>query len=536
MNTPTIIMAQLNFTVGDITGNTQKIIAAAEQAKNQYQADLIVYPELSICGYPPEDLVYRHDFIAANNAAVEHVLKTITGIDYIIGHLDKTDTGLYNASSYIRNGKILATYHKQELPNYGVFDEKRYYQAGNQACIVELKGHKIALTICEDLWLKNVAQQAKQAGADVIISMNASPYDNHKNHGRYATIAQRAQATQLPIIYVANVGGQDDLIYDGGSFAVDSQGHVKVQAPSFKEALVPIQLNEQHQPLPGLLAHTPDYYEAMYEALKIGLADYVKKNGFKSIVLGLSGGIDSALVLCVAVDALGPEKVHAVMLPSRYSAEISRSDALALCENTGVSHSMISIEPMFQAFTTGLAEEFEGLPADITEENLQARCRGNILMAISNKKGALLLSTGNKSEMAVGYCTLYGDMAGGYALIKDVFKMDVYALCAYRNALSPVIPQRIIDRPPSAELAPNQADQDTLPPYAILDAILRAYLEQDESVDDLVRQGYDKTVIERVIKLVMRSEHKRRQAAPGPKISQRAFARERRYPITCGQW
>lgn len=541
MNTNTkqpliISIAQLNLTVGDIEGNTSKIIAAAQQAKQQYQADLIIYPELAICGYPPEDLVYRHDFIMADSHALSKISREIIDIDIIIGHLHQTKDGLYNAVSYIREGQQVATYHKQELPNYNVFDEKRYYREGNQHCIFEIKGHRLALVICEDLWWPNAAKQAKENAADLIISVNASPFDDGKIKERQQTIAQRALETQLPIIYVANVGGQDDLIYDGGSFAMDSHGIVQVQAPYFSEAIVPVKIDANHQPMPGEMAPTPSHYEALYQALMVGLRDYVNKNGFNSVVLGVSGGIDSALVLCVAVDALGADRVFAGLLPSRFTSEMSVEDALLLCQNLNVKHTTISIEPAFEAFKQSLAHEFTGLKADTTEENLQARCRANLLMAISNKKGAMLLSTGNKSEVAVGYCTLYGDMAGGYALIKDVFKMDVYALSNYRNSLSPVIPQRIIDRPPTAELALNQTDQDTLPPYSILDAILHGYLECDESVDDLVQAGYDKSIVVRVLQMVKRNEYKRRQSAPGPKVSRRAFARERRYPITCGNW
>ncbi|MFN7097242.1 MAG: NAD+ synthase [Gammaproteobacteria bacterium] len=527
-------MAQLNLTVGDFNGNANKIIAAAKQAKTKYQADLVVYPELTVCGYPPEDLVYRHDVIIANNQALAYIQSAVTDIDLLIGHLEQTSSGLYNAVSYIHNGQKITTYYKQELPNYGVFDEKRYYQPGQQAQIINIKGHRIALGICEDLWHTTVAKQAKTAGADVIISPNASPFDEKKIVQRQEIIRQRVAENKLPIIYVANVGGQDDLIFDGGSFAMDSQGNIQVQAPYFTEAVVPVQINAAHQPEPGEIAPTPSHYEAIYRALVIGLRDYVNKNGFNSVVLGVSGGIDSALVLCLAVDALGADRVYAGLLPSQFTSNMSVEDALALCHNLNVKHCIISIEPAFDAFKQSLAQEFSGLQNDTTEENLQARCRANLLMAISNKKGAMLLSTGNKSEVAVGYCTLYGDMAGGYALIKDIFKMDVYALSHYRNTISPVIPQRIIDRPPTAELAPNQTDQDTLPPYPVLDAILKAYLEDDKSVDDLIQHGYDKIVVERVIHMVKRNEYKRRQAAPGPKISKRAFARERRYPITCG--
>ncbi|NNM58828.1 MAG: NAD+ synthase [Legionellales bacterium] len=528
----TIVMAQLNLTVGDIHGNSQKIIEAAHAAKETHQADLVVYPELTICGYPPEDWVLRNDFIAENEAALENILQQLPDIGLIIGHPHKTSHSLYNALSYLNNKEKRAIYFKQELPNYGVFDEKRYFHPGNQACIIELKGHRIALTICEDLWLNKVSQQAKAAGADLLISSNASPYDGKKISTRHKTILQRSRETQLPIIYVASVGGQDDLIYDGGSFAVDALGKIQVQAPFFKETILPVHINNTHQPVAGYMAPLPRLDEAHYQALQLGLHDYVTKNGFQKVLLGLSGGIDSALVLCLAVDALSAERVHAVMLPSRYTSEISTLDAQALCENLKVSHSTISIEPLYETFIQSLSDEFRGLPVDITEENIQARCRGSLLMAIANKKRALLLSTGNKSELAVGYCTLYGDMAGAYAPIADLYKTEVYHLCAYRNRQSSVIPQRIIDRPPSAELAPDQKDQDTLPEYPILDAILKAYIERNESVEEIVCAGYDKATVMRVIGMVRRNEYKRKQAAPGAKISERAFTREWRYPCT----
>ncbi len=528
-----ITMAQINLTVGDIHGNLRKIIESAHEAKKTHKADLVIYPELTIPGYPPEDLALRDDFVAENNNALEEIMHQLPDVGIIIGHLHKTSHHLYNALSYLNNGKIIATYYKQERPNYGVFDEKRYYQAGDQACIIEIKGHRIAMTVCEDLWLKKVAAQAKMAGADLLISANASPYDNHKITQRHRTITRRTHETQLPIVYVANVGGQDDLIYDGGSFAIDAEGKIQVQAPFFKESITPVHIDAAHQPKPGAKADILPLDEARYQALQLALHDYVKKNGFKKVLLGLSGGIDSALVLCLAVDALSAECVHAVMLPSRYTSEISSVDAIELCKNLNVSHSTISIEPLIEAFTSSLSEEFQGLAPDVTEENMQARCRGNLLMAISNKKNALLLSTGNKSEIAVGYCTLYGDMAGAYSPIADLYKTEVYSLCAYRNQQKPVIPQRIIDRPPSAELAPDQKDQDTLPPYSILDDILRFYIEENKGIAEIVDAGYDKSVVMRVIKMVNRSEYKRKQAALGPRISKRAFSREWRYPTTC---
>jgi NAD+ synthase (glutamine-hydrolysing) len=530
----TIVLAQINLIVGDIAGNVAKILKACQQAKQQWQAQLIVFPELTICGYLAEDLMLRSDFLQACQQALQQIQLQVTDIDIIVGYPLVTAHGIQNAASYIRHGKIIATYAKQELPNYGIFDEKRYFTVGNQPAIVEFNGHKLAIAICEDLWHPTVAQQAKQAGADLIVSINASPFDYYNIQRRKQVIQQRAQENAIAIIYTANIGGHDEVIFDGGSFAVDTQGQTCVQGPMFEETLIPVQLTKHLQPLPGLNIPAPAPLAMLYQALVLAVRDYTYKNHFKRVMLGVSGGIDSAVVLAIAVDALGADNVHAVFLPSRYNSAMSMEDSIKLCENLGVAYSTISIEPIFNAFTTALADEFHELAADKTEENIQARCRGTLLMAISNKKGALLLTTGNKDEMAVGYATLYGDMAGGFAVIKDVFKMDVYALANYRNQIAPVIPQRIIDRPPSAELAPDQTDQDTLPPYPILDAILRAYLEQDQSLAQITALGFDENTVRQVIHMVNVNEYKRYQAAPGPKVSPRAFGRERRYPIVNG--
>ncbi len=529
----TIALAQLDMTVGDIEGNTQKIIHYAHEARDRLHADLVVFPELAICGYPPEDLLFRDDFHQAIEAALQTILTAVNDIDIIVGHPLKTPRGIFNAASYIRQGKIIATYSKQELPNYGVFDEKRYFTAGTQATLVEFHGFNIALTICEDLWHEKVTKQAKQAGADLIISINASPFDREKIALRQATIKQHISTYHIPTLYVATVGGQDDLVFDGGSFAMNAHGQIMLQAPYFKEALVSVSLDKHGEPYLGEIESTPDADAAMYQALVLAVKDYARKNGFTSALLGLSGGIDSALVACIAADALGAANVHARLLPSRYTANMSNEDSVELCQNLGIPYSEISIEPTFQAFTASLSKEFQGLPPDITEENLQARCRGTLLMAISNKKGSLLLATSNKSETAVGYATLYGDMAGGFSVIKDIYKTEVYRLAAYRNQLSPVIPLRIIERAPSAELAPDQKDEDSLPPYSVLDPLLKAFLEQDASLQDLVAQGFDEATVRRVLKMISRSEYKRQQAAPGPKISVRAFHKERRYPISC---
>lgn len=529
-----IVLAQINLIVGDISGNLAKMVEACRQAKSQWQAQLIVFPELTICGYLAEDLMLRPDFLHTCQQALQQLQQQVTDIDMLVGHPMLTAQGVQNCASYIRQGKIIATYAKQELPNYGVFDEKRYFTAGHSAAIIDFQGYKLAIAICEDLWHPMVASQAKQAGADLILSMNASPFDNQNIQRRKEVIQQRAKENAIAILYTANVGGHDEVVFDGGSFAVNNQGQICVQAPMFEEALIPIALQQNLQPLAGEKIAALSPLAALYQALVLAVRDYTYKNHFKSAMLGVSGGIDSAIVLAIAVDALGAENVHAVFLPSRYNSAMSMEDSIKLCENLGVKYSTISIEPIFNAFTSALTEEFQDLAHDKTEENIQARCRGTLLMAISNKKGALLLTTGNKDEMAVGYATLYGDMAGGFALIKDVFKMDVYALANYRNHIAPVIPQRIIDRPPSAELAPDQTDQDTLPPYPILDAILRAYIEQDQSPEQIIALGFDENTVRQVIHMVNISEYKRYQAAPGPKVSPRAFGRERRYPIVNG--
>ena len=533
----TVALAQFNLIVGDIAYNTDQIITLAREAKNRYQADLIIFPELTVCGYPPQDLLYRSDFLAANALAVQHIMQTVTDITVIIGHPEYQEGQYFNTLSVLNNGKKVASYHKRKLPNNGVFDEKRYYTAGEHSCVFSLNGHRIGLSICEDLWTPPVAADLKERGAELIISINASPFDLMKQQRRREMIQQRAQETGLPVIYVANVGGHDDLIYDGGTCVVDKQGHIQQQSPFFEPALDIIHFDAETQCLPSArIADMPTREESLYKAIRLGLKDYVTKNRFTQVVLGVSGGIDSALVLALAVDALGAENVHALILPSRYTAAISLEDGKNLCHALNVKYTELSIEPCFNALLTELAPVFEGYASDITEQNLQARCRGILLMAYANKTGAMLLSTGNKSEIAVGYCTLYGDMAGGYAPIKDIYKMDVYALCRYRNHISPVIPERIIERAPSAELAFDQRDQDNLPPYPVLDAILYAFIEEDLSIDAIVGQGFQRSVVEQVIGLVQHSEHKRRQGPVGPKLSIRAFYKERRYPLTCGSW
>lgn len=533
-----LVMGQINPVVGDVAGNVMKIISTAHQARDQFNADLVVFPELTLTGYPPEDLLLRPGLLKRVNKALTTLKKHLNGVAVLIGHPDgEVRTELYNAASLIVDGKCLGTYFKQNLPNYSVFDEKRYFVDGKHACVVELKGIKIGITICEDIWFTAPASQAADAGAELIVNLNASPFRQGKWQLRETEVKQRVLETRLPIVYVNQVGGQDELVFDGCSFALNAQAEKVVSAPSFETGLFPVYISRNAQgniELTGQVIAKDDELTMVYKALKCGLQDYIEKNHFPGVVLGLSGGIDSALTLALAVDAIGAERVHAVMMPSRYTADISLDDAKAMADGLGVKYSVLPIEPVFNQFLDTLAEQFAGTKVDTTEENIQARCRGIILMALSNKTGAMVLSTGNKSEMAVGYSTLYGDMAGGYAPLKDVYKTLVYQLSNYRNSLSLIIPERIITRPPSAELAEGQVDQDSLPPYEILDELLELYIAEDWCFEDLVAKGYDADMVARVIKMIDRNEYKRRQAPPGIRITSRAFGRDRRYPITSG--
>lgn len=534
-----IVMAQINTLVGDIEGNTDQVIAAALRARDEFKADAIVFPELTLSGYPPEDLLLRPGLSMATVHGLERVKKAVTGIDVIIGYPQKERGGLYNVAAVIRDGQIKATYHKQHLPNYGVFDERRYFVAGEaKACLVDIKGVPVGITICEDIWMPGPVQQAASAGARLILNLNASPYHINKHEEREAVLYERALESGLPIIYVNLIGGQDELVFDGGSTVVNAQGEITQRAPVYETGLYAVDLSIDAQgrviPLEAEIAPVAEDEASVYGALVLGVRDYIEKNGFRGVVIGLSGGIDSALTLAVAVDALGADRVEAVSMPSRYTADMSIDDARAEAEALGVDFKLISIEKPFSAFLDSLAEEFAGLNVDTTEENIQARCRGVLLMAIANKKRRIVLTTGNKSEMAVGYATLYGDMAGGFDVLKDVPKLLVYRLSEYRNRLSPVIPQRVIDRPPSAELAPDQKDEDSLPPYEDLDPILAMYVEQDMTLEEIAARGYDMETVARVIGMVDRNEYKRRQAAPGVRVTQRAFGRDRRYPITSG--
>jgi len=529
-----IVMAQLNFMVGDIHSNTDRIIAASIRARDKLAADAIVFPELAITGYPPEDLLLRVHFIKRVEEAVERICHEVRGITVITGYPLEQAGDLYNAAGVIQDGSVVDVYKKQRLPNYSVFDEKRYFKAGTTACVVTIKNTRVGITICEDIWDTGPAQQAADSAAALLVNLNASPFHAGKQAQREQLVAERARETGLPVMYVNLVGGQDELVFDGASFVVSHDGDLVQRAPACMEDLYPVdfQCGEIITPLPGEQAIPRENIAAIYEVLVLGVRDYIGKHHFSGAVIGLSGGIDSALTLAIAVDAIGADQVEAVMMPSRYTADMSIEDARAEAEALDVSCESISIELPFGAFLEVLEETFSGMEADTTEENIQARCRGIILMAISNKKRKIVLTTGNKSEMSVGYATLYGDMAGGFAPIKDVPKLLVYQLAEYRNSIAPVIPQRVLDRPPSAELAPDQKDADSLPSYEVLDPILECYIELDESVEQIAARGFDKEVVEYVARMVDHNEYKRRQAPPGVRISQRSFGRDRRYPIT----
>ncbi len=525
-----IAIAQLNCLVGDIAANAAQILAQTQLAKAQ-GATLLLTPELSLCGYPPEDLLLREDFLTACHQALNKLSVAIQGITVIVGHPHQIGEDCYNAASVLQDGHILATYHKHALPNYSVFDEKRYFSAGSQPLVFNHQGVNIGVLICADVWETKPALLAKQAGAELLVSINASPYHLEKHHTRLDKLRDRVHETQLPIIYANMVGGQDELVFDGGSFVLNSAAEVTHHLPAFETQLALVSFTAA-EPQAGIITPHLSVEASVYAALKLGLHDYVTKNGFPGVVLGLSGGIDSALTLAVAVDALGPERVHAVLMASEFTASMSVDDAVEMAEGLKVRHSLIPIGGLFEHFKTALAPEFSGRPFDTTEENLQARIRGMLLMALSNKFGSIVVTTGNKSEMAVGYCTLYGDMAGGFALLKDVPKTLVYRLSRYRNAISMVIPERIITRPPSAELRENQKDQDSLPPYEVLDAIIEAYVEDDHSPTEIIAMGHTEADVKRVVKLIDMNEYKRRQAPVGVRITERGFGKDRRYPIT----
>ena len=530
-------MAQLNLLVGDIKGNADRIIEASQRARDELSADAIIFPELTLTGYPPEDLLLRTGLYQRVLHQLERICQSVEGITVIVGYPRQTSCGNYNAAAVIQDGQIVTSYHKQHLPNFSVFDEKRYFIPGNEPCVVEIKGIPTGITLCEDLWHPGPVNDAREAGARLILNINASPYHISKGREREEIAAERVTEIGIPLLYANLVGGQDELVFDGESFVIDSDGAITQRAPAFVEGLYPVDLDIKQgvvRPRQADCAAVLTEEQSVYNALVLGVRDYIEKNGFHGVIIGLSGGIDSALTLAVAVDAIGKERVEAVMMPSRYTADMSVEDAQLEAEALDVEYHVIPIEPVFNAFLNSLASEFANSEPDVTEENIQARCRGTLLMAISNKKRKMVLTTGNKSEMAVGYATLYGDMAGGFDVLKDVPKTLVFRLAEYRNTISPVIPPRVIDRPPSAELAPDQKDTDSLPDYPVLDRILELYVEEDKCRDEIIAEGFDAETVERVIWMVNRNEYKRRQAPPGIRITRRAFGRDRRYPITSG--
>jgi NAD+ synthase (glutamine-hydrolysing) len=529
-------LAQINTRVGAIDANARKVLEYADRARAA-GCDLVLYPELTLCGYPPEDLLLHRGLRSRVEAAFTLVRDAARGIALYFGYPEYDGDAIYNSAALVRDGTILANHRKVALPNYAVFDEKRYFQPGLGGTVADLAGLRFGLIICEDVWVPGPCRALAEAGAEVILVINGSPFHRTQQHVREQVLALRAQECSLPLVYVNMVGGQDELVFDGGSVVVDAAGEVQFRAPLFEENLYVVELERRGARLAAAgpaPTPVPPVAERVYRALVLGTRDYVDKNGFAGVVLGLSGGIDSALTLTIAVDALGPERVHAVMMPSRYTSQMSREDAQAQAQLLGVRYDVLSIEPMFETTLTVLKGVFAGLPPDTTEENIQARCRGVLLMAISNKTGKMVLTTGNKSEMAVGYATLYGDMAGGFAPLKDCTKTLVYELARYRNGLSPVIPARVITRAPTAELRDNQKDSDSLPPYDVLDAILEAFIEKDFSVDQITALGFDRATVVRVLQMVKRAEYKRRQAPPGVRVSSRAFGRDWRYPITSG--
>jgi NAD+ synthase (glutamine-hydrolysing) len=533
------VMAQLNLVVGDVDGNTSRIVAAAHEARDRSQADVVLVPELAVSGYPPEDLLFHSGMRIQVGQSIERLKREVHGITLVAGYPEYDGTRIFNAAIVIRDGAVLANHRKACLPNYRVFDEKRYFTPGTDATVLELNGIKAGILVCEDVWDPAPAAAACAAGAQVLLVINASPYEVDKQIQREDQVGRaRVAESGVPLVFVNLIGGQDELVFDGNSFVMDAHGNVTFRAPAFTEGMYTVDLAVDAAgvvtPLPGTIVPLQGQEQSVYGALVQGTRDYVDKHRFPGVVLGLSGGIDSALTLCIAVDALGADRVHSVAMPSRYTSQMSKDDAAEQARWLKVKHSEISIEGMFEATLGALKEAFAGRSADTAEENIQSRCRGVLLMGISNKTGRMLLTTGNKSEMAVGYATLYGDMAGGFAPIKDCSKLLVYRLCAWRNSQSAVIPARVIERPPSAELRHDQKDTDSLPPYDVLDPILEAFIEEDLSVDQIAARGFDRKTVGRILDLVKRNEYKRRQAPPGVRVSGRAFGRDWRYPITSG--
>jgi len=531
-----IALAQFSPHIGNLEANVQKMLEQVNEAKKQ-NADLIIFPELSSIGYPAEDLLLRPSLTKRTQQVFEQ-LKTVKDIVMVFGFVNQTEDGQrYNAAAVMKDGQVLGVYNKQNLPNYSVFDEKRYFTEGHQHLVFEYLGHKFGVLICEDVWSLSTVQQLAQLNVETALVLNASPYEVGKPQHRVETMSALAKQMNLNLVYANQVGGQDDLIFDGTSFVIAKNGSVVLQAESFKESLYFAEYEAEQQAFKAnALPPALDTMAEIYQSLVMATRDYVQRSGFPGVILGLSGGIDSALTLAIAADAIGADKVQAVMMPYTYTAQISVEDAAEQAKSMGVTFGIAEINPIVNSFMQTLYPFFGNSPADATEENLQARARGTLLMGLSNKFGNLVLSTGNKSELAVGYCTLYGDMVGGFAVLKDVYKTIVFELAKYRNSISdkPVIPERVITRPPSAELRPDQKDQDSLPPYDVLDAILYAYIEEDMSQDDIIAKGFDAEVVAKVIRLVDFNEYKRRQGAIGPRISSRAFSRERRYPIMNG--
>jgi len=533
-----IALAQLDLLVGDVHGNAKRVIHVAQQAHSELGADLVLFPELTLSGYPPEDLLFHRGFRRQIEAGLEKVRQEVRETCVLVGFPEYAGGGIYNSAALIAGGAITAIHRKAELPNYKVFDEKRYFRAGAQPTVVDIRGIRVGLLVCEDIWEAQSAQLARSDGAELLVTINASPYEIHKQREREEVARARVLDVRLPLVYVNMVGGQDELVFDGNSFIMDAEGAVVMRAPAFTEGTYAADFVRQgrNRIAPQIADIAPELSDeaSVYGALVLGVRDYVNKHGFQGVVMGLSGGVDSALTLAIAVDALGADRVHAVMMPSRYTSPMSLSDAQEQARTLRVKYSVLSIEGMFESTLATLRDEFGGRAPDAAEENIQSRCRMLLLMGISNKTGKMLLTTGNKSEMAVGYATLYGDMAGGFAPIKDCSKLLVYRLAAYRNSLGRVIPQRVIDRPPSAELRMDQKDSDSLPPYEVLDPILEAFIEEDLSVDEIEARGFDRATVGRVLDLVKRNEYKRRQAPPGVRVSRRAFGRDWRYPITNG--
>jgi NAD+ synthase (glutamine-hydrolysing) len=532
-------MAQLNLVVGDVDGNTSRIIAAANEARDAAHADVVMVPELAVSGYPPEDLLFHAGMRAQVASSLERLKQEVRGITLIAGYPEYDGARIFNSAVVVRDGQVVANHRKACLPNYRVFDEKRYFTPGVAPTVVDIAGVRAGVLVCEDIWETEPARLARDAGARVLLVINASPYEAGKQQQREEQVARRrVLEVGLPILFVNLIGGQDELVFDGNSFVMTAAGEVTLRAPAFREGLFPVDLDvgsdgDVH-PVPGEIVPIQAPEESVYGALVQGTRDYVDKHRFPGVVMGLSGGIDSALTLSIAVDALGASRVHSVAMPSRYTSQMSKDDAALQARWLNVQHSEISIEGMFEATLAALKGEFAGRKPDTAEENIQSRCRGVLLMGISNKTGKMLLTTGNKSEMSVGYATLYGDMAGGFAPIKDCSKLLVYRLAAWRNAQSRVIPERVIERPPSAELRFDQKDTDSLPPYEVLDPILEAFIEDDLSVEEIAAQGFDRETVGRILDLVKRNEYKRRQAPPGVRVSGRAFGRDWRYPITSG--